>query len=129
VDAGVTNTIVVGRQGKVEDRGVGTVILPTILITSLTFNPTNLAGGGSFSAMFAGPNLTGPVFFDIRFRAPGSTIDQEAFNWQKGTSGTHSVPAGTAIGTWTVNGLRAHQNETDHTGSYTNVSVTVTVTQ
>jgi hypothetical protein len=28
VDAGVTNTAVIGRQGRVEDHGTGTVIVP-----------------------------------------------------------------------------------------------------
>ena len=30
VDAGATNTVVVGKQGIVVDRGVGTLIVPTM---------------------------------------------------------------------------------------------------
>jgi len=100
-----------------------------ILITGLTLNPASASAGASFSGTFAGPNLTAQTFFDVRFRAPGSTVDQQASNWQKGTSGTHSVPPGTAVGTWTITGVRAHLDETDHTGSYSNISVTLAVTQ
>jgi len=99
-----------------------------IQITGLAFSPTSASGGASFSATFTGPTLTDSTLFDVRFRAPGSNVDQEAFNWQTGTVGTHAIPAGTAAGIWTVTGVRAHLYQTDHTGSYTNMSVTLTVT-
>ena len=102
---------------------------PPVVITTLTLTPASASAGASFSATFAGPSLTSQTYFDLRFRAPGSTVDQEAFNWQRGTSGNHSIPAGSALGTWTITGVRAHQDETDHSGSYTNMSVTITVTQ
>jgi hypothetical protein len=100
-----------------------------IQVTGLTFSPTSASVGASFSATFTGPTLTGSTLFDVRFRAPGSTVDQEGFNWQTGTVDAHAIPAGTAAGIWTVTGVRAHLYPTDHTGSYTNMSVTLTVTQ
>ena len=98
-----------------------------ILITGLTL-PTTASRGASFSATVSGPNLTAQTYFDVRFRIPGSTVDQVASNWQTGTSGTHTIPVGTAAGIWTVTGVRAHQDQTDHTGSFTTVSVVFTVT-
>ena len=100
-----------------------------IQITGLAFSPTSASAGASFSATFTGPTLTDSTLFDVRFRAPGSTVDQETFNWQMGTVGTHPIPADTAAGIWTVTGVRAHLYQTDHTGSYTNVSVDLTVTR
>jgi hypothetical protein len=41
-------------------------------------------------------------------------------NWQNGVVGDHVVLAGTAPGVWTINGVRAHQIETDHSGSQDN---------
>ena len=46
------------------------------------------------------------------------TLDQEAPNWQKGTTASHVPSLGIAVGTWTITGVRPHQMETDHTGSY-----------
>jgi hypothetical protein len=48
-------------------------------------------------------------------------------NWQTGFAGTHDVPAGIASGKWTISGVRAHEIETDHTGSFVPVSAAITV--
>jgi hypothetical protein len=40
---------------------------------------------------------------------------------------SHDVPAEMAIGSWTINGVRAHEIETDHTGNFSPVSATITV--
>src|SRR5207249_3820810 len=83
---------------------------PLVLgVTGLAFSPPSVRAGASVSAAFTGSNLTDLTYFDIRFRSPGSNADQEAQNWQKGVSGSHTVVAGTASGTWTINGVRPHQ--------------------
>ncbi len=101
----------------------------TPAVTSLKLDPSTVRQGGTFTATFAGANISDETRFDIRFRAPGSTIDQQAFNWQKGASGNHPVPANTAAGTWSITGVRAHQDEASHIGSYTSVSVSLIVAQ
>src|SRR6266516_3031053 len=77
--------------------------------------------GGSVTVTFSGNNLTTTTYFDVRFRAPGATADDGAFNWQQGPSAPHAVPAGTAVGDWTITGVRAHADTNDHSGPfYTN---------
>ena len=39
--------------------------------------------------------MTDETYFDVRFRYPGSDIDQVALNWQRGLSATHGLPTGT----------------------------------
>jgi hypothetical protein len=94
----------------------------------VTFEPSTVRLGGSFTARFSGTNLTADTYFDIRFRAPGSSVDEVAYDWQQGTSAPHTVASGLASGTWTVTGVRAHQNVADHGGDFFPVSVTLTVT-
>jgi hypothetical protein len=74
-----------------------------------------------------GPNLTADTYFDIRFRRPGSSIDEVAYDWQQGTSGLHSAASDMASGTWTVTGVRAHQSLADDSGDFFPLSVTLTV--
>jgi hypothetical protein len=50
-----------------------------------------------------------------------------AANWQIGMTASHFVPTDAATGTWTINGLRAHLNETDHTAGFVPISATITV--
>jgi hypothetical protein len=96
--------------------------------TDLHFDRTTAAIGDSFLASYLGPNLNSQTFFDVRFRAPGSLLDQEAQNWQTGTTSSHVAALGTATGIWTITGVRAHQAETDHTGSFVPVSAAIVVT-
>ena len=42
--------------------------------------------GGSVTVTFSGNNLTNTTYFDVRFRAPGASADDVAFNWQQGAS-------------------------------------------
>lgn len=95
--------------------------------TGVILNPTTANPGSSYSAVFTGANLGDETFFDIRFRGPGSNIDQEVFNWQTGRSARHTIPRGTAAGPWTFTGVRAHQQEGDHTGAFAPVSAVLTV--
>ena len=54
----------------------------------VTFDPNTVRLGGSFTARFSGTNLTADTYFDVRFRRPGSSIDEVALDWQQGTSAT-----------------------------------------
>jgi hypothetical protein len=98
-----------------------------LLATSVRLDPATARLGGSFTATLSGINLTDETFFDVRFRSPGSTTELVGLNWQQGLSATHSVGMDTATGTWTVTGLRAHQDVNDHNGSYLSVTATLTV--
>ena len=101
---------------------------PLVLgLTGLALSPSTVRIGSSFSAAFTGSNLTDLTYFDVRYRAPGSTTDQEAQNWQRGVTANHAVAAGIAVGTWTITGVRPHQNSADHSANFAIVSATVTV--
>src|SRR5262245_20307182 len=76
------------------------------------FDPPSLRIGSSFTATFLGSNLTNETYFDIQYRSPDGT-DQVVLNWQQGPSASHTVPLTSATGTWTVRGIRVHQNLID----------------
>jgi hypothetical protein len=101
--------------------------LQSPVATGLTLSQSSISAGLPYTADFSGPNLTHQTFFDVRFRAPGSSVDQEALNWQFGQSATHIVPAGTPLGSWTFTGVRAHQEQGDTTGSFNPVTAVLTV--
>lgn len=105
------------------------VLFPALVVTDLQFDRTITLTASSYSASVSGANLTPDAFFDVRFISPGSNESAVALNWQKGLSMSHDVPTGSATGTWTINGVRAHQIETDHTGDFFPVSATITVVQ
>ena len=142
-DTGVMNpgasfTVKAGTAGSVisyhctlHSRMKGSIVVddpPLALgVTGLTLNPTTVRGGSSFSATITGSNLTDLTYFDIRFRSPGSTADQDALNWQRGVSAPHSIAAGTTAGVWTITGVRPHQQAGDHSASYVTMSVPLTV--
>jgi hypothetical protein len=97
------------------------------IVTDLRFDQTTAVAGSSYSANVSGSNLTADTFFDVRFTSPGSNVSDVVLNWQKGVAVSHMIPAGLAPGIWTINGVRAHQIETDHTGNFWPVSATITV--
>jgi hypothetical protein len=103
------------------------LLAPAQIVTNLRFDRTNTVTGSSYSLNISGSNLTPETFFDIRFIGPGHTDFDVALNWQKGLAARHDVPGGTASGVWTINGVRAHQIETDHTGDFVPASATLTV--
>jgi hypothetical protein len=103
------------------------VLVPDEVVTDLQFDRTNVAAGSSYSAKFSGSNLTSQTFFDVRFTSPGSNDAAVALNWQRGLAASHDVAAAIASGRWTINGVRPHEIETDHTGSFFPVSATITV--
>jgi hypothetical protein len=96
-------------------------------VTGLTFTPSTVGAGASYTARLSGSNLTDATYFDLRFRRPGSAGDEIATDWQQGTSGSHLVATGTAFGNWTVTGVRAHKDLAYHGGTFTAVSATLTV--
>jgi len=105
------------------------IYVPSVVpvVTGLRFDRVSVATGSSYSAIFSGSNLTNEMFFDVRFTASRSNDSAVVLNWQTGLAATHSVPAGTPSGSWTINGVRAHLIETDHSRSFFPVSATITV--
>ena len=103
------------------------VLIPSEVVTGLQFDRLNVAAGSSYSVNLSGSNLTPQTFFDVRFTRPGSTESAVVLNWQRGLAASHAVAAGTTSGSWTINGVRPHQIETDHTGSFIPVSATITI--
>ena len=92
----------------------------------MRFDPARVLHG-SFTSTFSGQGMTDETYFDVRFRYPGSDIDQVALNWQRGLSATHGLPTGTVDGTWGITGVRPHQNANDHSADFLPVSTALTV--
>jgi hypothetical protein len=103
------------------------VLISPLVVRDLKFDRTNAVAGSSYSVNVSGSNLTAETFFDVRFISPGSNESTVVLNWQKGPAASHAVPLGIAGGIWTINGVRAHQIETDHTGNFFPASATITV--
>jgi photosystem II stability/assembly factor-like uncharacterized protein len=99
----------------------------SLIVTNASVDPISIRGGSSFTATFAGTNLTDETYFDVRFRSPGSAEEQVAQNWQRGKSSSHIVPIGTVTGAWTITGVSAHQNPNDQNSDFAPVSATLTV--
>jgi len=100
-----------------------------VVVGDLRFDQTSVVAGSSYSLSVSGSNLTSETFLDVRFISPGSNESAVVLNWQRGLAASHDVAAGTASGTWTINGVRAHEIETDHTGDFVPVSATITVSR
>ncbi len=96
-------------------------------VNGAVISPATVRLGGTFPATFAGANLSGPMYFDVRFRRPGATSDEVVVNWQQATAETHTVPAGTPTGTWRITGVRAHRAANDHAASFIPVGPNLTV--
>jgi len=97
-------------------------------VSDIRFGPSNVQIETSFTVSFLGTNLSDQTYFDIRFRGPGSNTDEVVLNWQQGRSAGHAIEGGTDTGTWTVTGIRAHQEIDMHTGDFVSVPTTLTVT-
>jgi hypothetical protein len=104
------------------------VLVPALIVTDLQFDRMNVVRGSSYSVNLSGFNLTPDTFFDVRFVSPDGN-ESAALNWQRGLAQTHDILAGIAAGGWTINGVRAHRVETDHTGNFFQVSATITVSE
>jgi DNA-binding beta-propeller fold protein YncE len=101
--------------------------MSSLVVTGLIFDSTAASLGSSFVSTISGSNLTAQTYFDVRFRSPGSSGDVTAWNWQIGPTMVQSVTAGTPTGTWTITGVRAHQDPKDHAGSFVPVSVSLAI--
>jgi len=119
----------VGSSGSIDtaELYLPSVVVPAPVVTSIQFDRTTVVAGTSYSVNVSGSNLTPQTFFDVRFAAPGSNASEFVLNWQRGLSASHPIPIGIEAGRWTINGVRAHEIETDHTGSFMPVAATITV--
>jgi hypothetical protein len=111
-------------------RGLFTITIAIqrpLLVSSIEFNQASVRIGDSFVARASGTNITAQTYFDILYLAPDSSVADEVLNWQTGAAAVHNIPVGTGYGTWTVIGVRAHEDEADHAGSYIPVSAAVDV--
>jgi photosystem II stability/assembly factor-like uncharacterized protein len=102
-------------------------ISPALTVTAVTFDASTVSIGSSYTTTVVGANLNNNTYFDVQVRAPGGAEDIVVLNWQVGTSESHSVPAGILPGTWTIDGVRAHQDPENHAGSFAQVSAAITV--
>ena len=100
---------------------------PAPVVTDFRFNQTKIAAGGNYSVTVSGSNLTSQTFFDVRFSAPESNTSDVVLNWQQGLVASHEAPVGTAAGTWTITGVRAHELEADHSESFVPISASITI--
>jgi len=114
------------NNGKILSKGTIATTAP-LAVTGLSLDTQAAHTGSSFVATFSGSNLTPQTLFDVRFTAPGTSAAVISPNWQTGPSVLHAVPVGIPTGTWTITGVRAHQDPADHTGSFVNVSTTLMV--
>src|SRR5262249_23945729 len=106
---------------------VPSVLSPTPVANTLRFERAVVGPSSSYSLNVTGSTLSPQTFFDVRFVSPGTNESTFALNWQQGFSSSQDVPIGTAAGNWTINGVRPHHIETDHTGNFFPVSATITV--
>ena len=100
---------------------------PAPLISDISFSPSSVRSGSSFTARVAGTGMDENTYLDLRFRAPGNTIDEVVLNWQQGAMAGHNLPRNTRLGVWTVTGARAHQDRDDHSGSFDPAAADLTV--
>ena len=119
------------RAGPVDtaELYVPLVSKPVPIVTAIALDRLSVTTASSYSITVSGSNLTSETFLDIRYSGPGNNASDVVLNWQRGVTASHGVPAGTAPGIWTINGVRPHQIETDHTGSFFPVSATIRVSQ
>jgi hypothetical protein len=102
------------------------LLMPPLLVTGVRLDSAVVGAGASYSVNISGSGLNAETFFDVRFTDPENHT-AVVLNWQKGLAANHELPINIASGIWTINGVRAHQIEADHTGSFVPVSATITV--
>jgi hypothetical protein len=130
--------LITGGEGRYPGAPTGSILtsaelyvpaelVPVPAVADLRFDRPSVIEGSSYSANVSGSNLTQQTYFDVRFTSPGSKTSAVVLNWQRGLAASHGVPDGTASRSWTINGVRAHEIDTDHTGGFFPVSATITV--
>jgi hypothetical protein len=122
----VGSPVDLANNGKIAAQGT-TVQTAPLVVTNIVLDTPATVPASTYIATVTGSNLTAQTYFDIRVTAPGTGAAIIANNWQTGTVGPHSFPAGTPKGTWTITGVRAHSDPNNHTGNFVNVSTTLTV--
>jgi hypothetical protein len=104
------------------------ILMPIPVVEMVRFDRSAVPATGSYSVELSGSYLSSEMFFDVRLISPGSSESAVVLNWQRGSTGEHDVPAVIITpGNWAINGVRAHEIETDHTGNFFPVSATITV--
>jgi 4-amino-4-deoxy-L-arabinose transferase-like glycosyltransferase len=104
--------------------GDGSASEPTV--SSVLIRPTRIRSG-SFTLTVCGTGFTPQTYFDVRFRAPGASLHEIANNYQQGPAARHVAGTQLRAGTWSITGVRAHVNPSDHTGAFTPVEATLEV--
>lgn len=122
----VGSVVDLANNGKIVAQG-NTAQTPALVVTGLSLDRPAAVQGSTYTVTVAGSNLTAQTYFDVRVSAPGSSASFIANNWQTGAAASQSVPVGTPKGTWTITGVRAHQDPNNHTGSFVTVSVPLNV--
>jgi hypothetical protein len=122
----IGGVVLLANNGQILSKGTISATLP-LTVTGLAFDSTTIRTGWAYNATISGSNLTAQTNFDVRVRYPGSNVDSTVWNWQTGLSVSHTVAAGTATGTWTSTGVRAHLDPADHTGNFGTVSAAIAV--
>lgn len=129
------NAVAIQADGKIVAAGYGDDDFALVRyesglppLSNLRLDLASIRLGGSFTATFADTNAFDGIYFDFRFRAPGSETEEVVLNWQYGTAAAHIVGTDTAPGTWTITGVRAHREMHVHAGDFIYVSIPFTVT-
>ena len=125
-DPAIGGIVDLANNGKILSKGTIASTRP-LTVTGITFDTPASHRGSTYLSTISGSNLTAQTYFDIRFTAPGSSANSIAPNWQTGPGVLQSVPAATPTGTWTITGVRAHQDPADHAGSFVLVSTPITI--
>jgi hypothetical protein len=102
---------------------------PNPVVSGVKVMSAKVKVGQSYDTFFSGPALTSETYFDIRYLSPGSSTDEVAFNWQRGTSSRHIVGPSTQPGKWVFTGIRAHRGVFDHEGEFNPLRITLEVTR
>jgi hypothetical protein len=109
------------------DEGEGTDSMPVVTGASIT--PARVRMGEAYTTAFIGTSLTSETYFDVRFLAPGSAVDEVVFNWQRGISDRRTVGLSTRPGKWIITGVRGHRDPRDHEGGFNPLLITLEVTR
>jgi hypothetical protein len=121
----VGSPVDLANNGKIVAQGKVVQTSP-LVVTGFSLSTSTAVTGSTYMATVSGSNLTQQTSIDIDVSPPGSSASIVANNWQVGAAASHTVAPG-STGTWTINGVRAHQDPNNHTGSFVPVSATLTV--
>jgi hypothetical protein len=121
----VGSPVDLANNGKIVAQGK-VVQTSALVVTGFSLSTSTAVTGSTYVATVSGSNLTQQTNIDLSVSPPGSSASVVANNWQVGAAASHTVTPG-STGTWTINGVRAHQDPNNHTGSFVPVSATLTV--